>query len=117
MPRANTKALGELIIYGLRYVFPVQLGELTRGIATSLGAPVLEGQIMTAGELIPVWPDARGNTKGQAVTPLAPSVPKAVRTDPRLYALLALTDAIRIGQPRERNFAADRLIAMLKESA
>jgi hypothetical protein len=117
VPRANTKALGELIVYGVRYVFPTKTGEVTRGIATSLGAPVLKGQIMTAGELVPVWPDARGNTKGQAVQALTASVPQAVRKDAQLYALLALTDAIRIGQPRERNYAADKLTALLKEPA
>lgn len=114
IPRANAKALSELIVHGVRYVFPARPGELTRGIPTSLGAPVLEGQLMTAGDLIPVWPDAHGNTKGLAVTPLAPSVPQAVRRDPLLYALLALTDAIRIGQPRERNFAAKLLTSMLQ---
>ena len=69
---------------------------------------------MTAGEFVPVWPDARGNTKGQAVEPLFKSVPEAVRKDPQLYALLALTDAIRFGQARERGYAVDKLITLLK---
>ena len=109
VPRPNTKALTEFIVYGLRYVFPAKLGIVTRGIATSLGAPVLEGKLMTTGDLIPVWSDALGNTKGQAVEPLFKSVTYAVRRDPELYALLALVDAIRIGQPRERNIAIDML--------
>lgn len=37
--------------------------------------------------------------------PLFKSAPYAVRQDAELYALLALVDAIRIGQPRERNLA------------
>ncbi|WP_342051110.1 MULTISPECIES: hypothetical protein [unclassified Cupriavidus] len=114
VPRANAKALGELLIHGIRYVFPAKPGEVTRGIATSLGAPVLEGKLMSAGEIVPVWPDPRGNTKGAAIIPFAPSVPNAVRKDSRLYALLALTDAIRIGQPRERNLASEMLESMLK---
>ena len=109
VPRTNTKALTEFIVYGLRYVFPTKLGAVTRGIATSLGAPVLDGKLMTTGELIPVWSDAQGNTKGQSVEPLFKSAPYAVRRDPELYALLALVDAIRIGQPRERNIAINLL--------
>ncbi len=41
VPRANTVALFEFIVFGLKYVFPVRAGELTRGIATSFAAPVL----------------------------------------------------------------------------
>ena len=105
VPRANIPALTEFIIYGLRYVFPVKLGTITRGISTSLAAPVLESNLFSAGELLPVWPDARGKTKGQKVEPLFKSVTYAIRRDPQLYALLALVDAIRIGQPRERKLA------------
>jgi hypothetical protein len=105
VPRVNTKGLYEFIVYGLRYVFPAKLGPVTRGVPTSLGAPVLEGQLMSAGELVPVWPDAQGDTKGQAVEPLFKSVPYAIDKDDELYALLALVDAIRLGQSRERNLA------------
>lgn len=115
-PRVNASALSEFIIYGIKYVFPVKPAEITRGIATAWAAPVLHEQLMSAGELVPVWPDARGLTKGQAITPLFKSVPYAVRNDPRLYSLLALTDAIRIGQSRERNIAIEKLTAMLKDA-
>ena len=43
------------------------------------------------------------------------TVTGAVRRDSRLYALLALTDAIRLGQPRERNLAAELLAQMLRD--
>ena len=111
-PNVNAKLLCEFIVYGIRYVFPTKLGEVTRGIATAMAAPVLRQQVMTAGELVPVWPHALGNTKGQAVEPLASSVARAVRDDPLLYAMLALTDAIRIGLPREKNLAT-KLLAQL----
>jgi len=111
LPRVNAKALTEFIVFGLKYVFPVKPAEIVRGVATSFAAPVLEQKLMSAGELIPVWPDARGNTKGQSIEPLFKSVPFAVRKDPELYALLALVDAIRIGQPREANLA----IGLLKQ--
>lgn len=109
VPKANTRALYDFIVYGLKYIFPAKPGEVTRGIATAFAAPVLNEQLMSAGEFVPVWPDARGNTKGQSVEPLCKSVPYAVRRDPEMYALLALVDAIRIGQPREANLASEQL--------
>jgi hypothetical protein len=116
LPRVNASALSEFMIHGLKYVFPVKPAEITRGIATAWAAPVLNGLVMSAGELVPVWPDARGHTKGQAIVPLFKSVPYAVRSDPRLYSMLALTDAIRIGQSRERNIATQKLSVMLKDA-
>ncbi len=109
VPRTNRKALYEFIVYGLRYVFPAKVGVVTRGIATSLSAPVLKDKLISAGELPPVWPDALGNTKGQTVDPLFKSATYAVRRDAELYALLALVDAIRLGQPRERNIAIEQI--------
>lgn len=109
MPRANKQALFEFIVYGLKYVFPVNPGEIVRGITTAFAAPVLSGKLMSAGELVMVWPDARGNTQGQAIEPLFTSVTYAVRRDPEMYSLLALIDAIRIGRPREANLAIELL--------
>lgn len=109
VPRANTTALFEFIVYGLKYVFPVRVGELTRGIATSFAAPVLPRSIISAGDHVPVWPYARGNTMGMRVEPLFKTAADAARRDPEMYALLALVDAIRMGQPRERKIAANLL--------
>lgn len=114
VPRANARALFNFIVHGVRYVFPAKPGEITRGIATTFAAPVLEGQLYSAGELPMVWPDARGNSKGQAIEPLFKSVPFAVRRDPELYAMLALVDAIRLGHPRESKVAAERLAEYLE---
>lgn len=109
IPRVNTKSLFEFIVYGAKYVFPAKPGQLVRGIGTAFAAPVLEHRLFSAGELIPVWPDARGNNKGLEVIPLFKTIGYAVRRDPELYALLALVDAIRIGSPRESNLAKDLL--------
>lgn len=49
------------------------------------------------------------------MAPLYKTVTGAVRRDSRLYALLALTDAIRLGQPRECNLAAELLAQMLRD--
>lgn len=109
VPRTNMAALFDFIVYGLKYVFPVKPGALTRGIATAFAAPVLKGRLRTAGEFVMVWPDARGNTKGQSLEPLFKSATFAIRRDPEMYALLALVDAIRVGQPREAKLAGEIL--------
>jgi hypothetical protein len=109
IPRVNTKRLFEFINYGAKYVFPAKPGQLVRGIGTAFAAPVLENRVFSAGELLPVWPDAQGKNKGLEVAPLFKTVGHAVRRDPELYALLALVDAIRIGSPREANLAKDLL--------
>ncbi len=109
VPRANKKALLEFIVYGLKYVFPAKAGELTRGVATAFNAPILKGRLFGSGEYQLVWPDAGGKTMGLTVEPLFKSTAYAVKRDPQLYAMLALVDAIRLGQPRESNLAANIL--------
>lgn len=109
LPRANTQALFNFIVHGLKYVFPAKPGEITRGITTAFAAPVLSSKLMSAGELVMVWPDARGNTQGQSIEPLFTSATYAVRRDPEMYSYLALIDAIRIGRPREANLAIEML--------
>ncbi|MNE92580.1 hypothetical protein D3C80_1903190 [compost metagenome] len=90
-------------------MFPARKGELTRGTGTAFSAPMLREKLLNAGELDLVWPDAYGKTMGQAVEPLFKSCPRAVERDPVLYELLALVDAVRLGQPRERKLAIELL--------
>ena len=116
IPVINQRALCEFIVYGVRYAFPVFPGPVTRGITTSMVAPVFNTPLMSAGELMPVWPDARGQSKGQSVEPLFKSATTAIKQDPALYQLLALVDAIRIGQPREKNLAVSLLQKYLEYS-
>ncbi|MGH8494116.1 MAG: hypothetical protein ACRERR_13580 [Moraxellaceae bacterium] len=116
-PRTNTRALFEFIASGLKYVFPAQPGALVRGIATGHAAPVLAGRLMSGGESIFVWEDAHGSARGQSVQPLFKSVPKAVRQDAELYAMLALVDAIRLGNEREAALAKKMLQQMLRGDA
>ncbi|NCT69108.1 MAG: transcriptional regulator [Rhodanobacteraceae bacterium] len=114
-PRVNTRALLGFILHGLRYVFPAQPGPLVRGIPTTYAAPVLAGRLLSAGEQACVWEDAYGSVQGQRVEPLYKSVPRAVRRDPQLYAMLALLDAIRLGQERESALAGKLLQQYLRE--
>lgn len=101
----------EFLISGLKYVYPSQLGEYTRGIATSYAAPIFEKKIMVGNDPIPVWPYAEGDRRGLALEPLYPSVPKSIvkYPDQEFYNLLTLVDALRQGRARERNIAMQLL--------
>src|SRR5690242_15816415 len=48
--RPNIAALEEFLVHGLKYVFPAERGELTRGVATSYGAPPLSESIARSDE-------------------------------------------------------------------
>lgn len=113
-PSINRRGLCEFLVYGARYVFPVHAGALATGIATGTAAPVFKRKLFSGTELVQVWPDAYGHSHGQAVTPLSPSVPQAVRHDPLLYAMLALLDSLRLGGARERKIAEDELARILQ---
>ncbi len=115
LPRVWPDAMAEFLLHGIRYVFPVKPAELTRGLPTAWAAPVLQGVLLGASDLIPVWPDAQAEHAGQAITPLFKSAVFAAQADPTLYALLALTDSIRIGLARERGIAGKMLEKLLLE--
>ena len=97
------------LIHGVPYVFPAQTKEVTRGVPTAWGHPVLASHFTDSTEPPPVWPSAEGNVRGVAVKPLYPSVPQAVARNPELGALLALVDALRVGRTRDRNLAQAEL--------
>lgn len=112
-PKPNRRQLREFIAHGLRFVFPARPGPMQRGMPTAFAAPVLREALHSAGSLISVWPYARGEEMGQSVEPLFKTVPQAAERDERLYAYLALIDAIRLGNQREANLASDMLKARL----
>ena len=112
--RPLLKAVEEFLIHGVKYAFPVQRGEATRGMPTAYAAPPLSDQIAENGELPPVWPDAEGEVRGVTLEPLHKAAPKAARKDPVLHELLALLDALRDGRARERQLAEKELSARLR---
>ena len=107
-PRVNRRNLNEFVQHGLKYAFPVKPGAPQRGVATGFAAPMLEGQLISAGTDIYVWPHAEGHQRGLSIKPLFKSVPEAVPKDVRLYEFLALIDAIRLGNQREATLAQAR---------
>ena len=105
----NIRNLEEFLVHGLKYVFVPERGELTRGIPTGHAAPPLEQHFASSSEPPPVWPEAQGNVRGVAFSPLYGLAPGAARADPQLYELLVLIDAIRGGRARERELAIKEL--------
>ncbi len=105
------KAAEEFFIHGLKYQFPIKLGEYTRGMVTAYAAPIFRGEIILGDDPIPVWPYAKGDTKGVALSPLYSSIPESLHAfpDDEFYNLLALVDTIRIGNTREKNIAVKLL--------
>ncbi len=107
------KPFEDYLIHGVRYAFPARSGRVARGMPTAHAAPPLSAKI-SSNDLPPVWPDPEGLVKGVAIEPLYTSVPAAAKSDPGLYELLALVDALRIGRARERKLAEDELKLRLK---
>ncbi|MBX5463887.1 MAG: MarR family transcriptional regulator [Steroidobacteraceae bacterium] len=101
--------LREFVLHGAKYAFPAVFGRLARGVPTSYAAAPLNAEIAPSSDPPPVWPHKTGTARGIALAPLYPSVPEAALRDERLYALLALFDALRSGQARERNRARSML--------
>jgi hypothetical protein len=101
--------LREFVLSGAKYAFPPVHGRLTRGVPTAYAAAPLNSVIAATADPVPVWPHKNGTVRGVSLAPLYPTVPEAALRDERLYAVLALFDAVRSGQARERNIAQKEL--------
>ena len=104
-PQVLIEPLKQFLLHGLRYCFPVVRGEMTRGVPTAYAAPPLADKIVLGNDPPPVWPDKEGTVRGMTFQPLYPTVPQAASRNPEFYELLALTDAVRGGNARERALA------------
>ena len=89
-------------------------GGLSRGVPTAYAVAPLNTVIAPSADPPPVWPHAKGSVRGLALAPLYPSMPEAALKDAPLYAALALLDALRMGQARQRNAAQDLLKTQFK---
>ncbi|MDP2418734.1 MAG: hypothetical protein U1D25_02035 [Hydrogenophaga sp.] len=116
-PALVMPAFRPLLLQGAPYFFPAVRGELTMGFPTAYGVEPLKSKVLFADELPPVWPHEDGTTRGAMLLPLYPKLPLAAVQDPALYELLALFDALRIGQARERDLARTLLEERLKKVA
>lgn len=115
--RPIVSALEEFLIHGIKYAFPAEHGEPTRGVPTSYAAAPLNRLIDPGDEPIPVWPFGKGEKRGIAFAPLYKLLPIAALQDSVLYEQLALIDAIRDGRARERRLAEQELIKILRRKS
>jgi hypothetical protein len=106
--RVNKLALRDFLIYGLKYVFPPQIGGTTRGIATAFSASPIKEKLAASNEHF-VWKYYKGTKRGNAIVPLYDKIPKIFENQPELYELLVILDTFRIGKSREIEIAVKEL--------
>ncbi|QDL55999.1 hypothetical protein [Rhodoferax aquaticus] len=114
--RPHSHNLAEFALHGAKYAFPGVRLPLSVGVPTSHSAPAFAG-VFAPGSTDFVWPHPNGSVRGVGVEPLHPSVPFAAMQDAKLYEMLALFDALRVGKARERGMALERLQALIDPSA
>jgi hypothetical protein len=114
LERTKKAEMEEFFLYGLKYCFPAEIGPTTRGIPTAHSASPLKELIMTNEKEFYVWPYAKGKSRGLSVSPLYKCAPLAALADSRMYNYLVLIDALRIGKAREKAFARDYLVKMIR---
>jgi len=111
--RPATELLGRFLAEGAPFAFPPVIGGQTIGIATAQSSPLFAGLVEARDGF--VWPCADGTTRGRSIVPLFPGAPKLKARNPRLYEILTIVDALRVGTARVRTLAsellADRLAA------
>lgn len=105
LPRLVLASLRHFVIFGAPYTYPVVRGEMTIGFPTAHGVSPLKKRLVASNEPPPVWPHPEGTARGPALLPLYGDLPLAAMDDPALYEMLALFDALRGGQARERELA------------
>lgn len=104
-PRILLPAFKEFLFHGAKYAFPVMRGSMVAGIPTAHAAAPLNAQIAPSADPPPVWPSMAGTVRGVTLLPLYPSAPAAALQSVALYENLALFDALRVGNMRERALA------------
>ena len=114
--RPHAHNLAEFALHGAKYAFPGVRLTLAVGVPTSHSAPAFAG-VFTPGSTDFVWPHPNGTVRGVGDEPLHPSVPFAAMQDAKLYEMLALFDALRVGKARERGMALERLQALIDPDA
>ncbi len=106
--KVHINSFREFLIYGIKYIFPVEPGAIVRGIPTAHSAlPISEH--FSAGKDVYVWPYSKGNVRGQAIEPLYKTIPAIVHKDNLFYELLVIVDTIRVGRVREIKIAIEEL--------
>lgn len=109
----------ELLTHGARYVWPLEkAGGVVRGLPTAAGAAMFaSSEAFPEVDGLPyVWAcaDDPRAVEGIGIKPLYPSAVNAASMNESLYAVLALIDAVRVPNARERNAAIAELRRRLR---
>ena len=110
---ANVRALVEFIAHGVRYAFPAAKGPLALGVPTAYSAAPLSAEVDAIDVVVWPAPNHPAAVQGFSVTPLYPAAPSLIERHPVTYQLLAIADALRLGDPRTRVMARERLEQLL----
>lgn len=102
--RLQRIALRDLVETGIRWIAPAEIGDYELGLPTSHAAEPLASHLRGDPDPL-VIPLPHGPARGRAVTPIHPLAPQAAASDEKLYRLLVIADAFRIGRPRDREVA------------
>lgn len=100
----SRRSLLDFILYGVPYVFPAKKEGKVKGFPTSYSTYPLNRDIVQNDEII-VWGHKEGTVIGFSIEPLYNNAPLAAKKDDRLYILLSLIDAIRLGGGRSYKIA------------
>lgn len=103
-------AFRDLIVHGIRCVYPAELGAPTRGLVTAHAGAGLSD--LLASPQVFVWPLEDADGFGPALGPRHPTVPGAALRDAAFHELMALIDVFRGGRARERRLAESRLAGL-----
>jgi biotin operon repressor len=110
--RVNRLAFRDFIEHAVRWVVPAKVGDFELGLPTAHASEALADKLIGDEDPV-VMPLAHGPVRGRAVSPIHPLAPQAAKRDPRLESLLAIVDAFRIGEARQREVARTALLSWL----
>ncbi len=84
-----------LLVHGVPYVYPPELGAPARGVPTAHSGPGLPDELATGTAI--VRPYERGSASGISLEPLHRVVPVVAVEDPAFYQAMSLIEVLRAG--------------------
>lgn len=114
----NKSALLEILVHGIRFLIPAELGRKSVGMPTAWGHREAFKSLVYGLVEPPIWSAPKGrrslvegeyNVEGIEVQPIHERAPEAASRDPRLYEVLAAVDALRVGRARDMEVAREIL--------
>jgi DNA-binding Lrp family transcriptional regulator len=112
----NPRALTEFALHGVRYAFPATKGSLAAGVPTAYSTSPLAAEV-DAVDVVVLPANVPDAVQGFAITPLYRGAAGLAVRSPQLFEMVALVDAIRLGDPRIRLAARTRLEQRINAAA